>query len=210
MTDEGEQTRLVLTHAVRGALPVSRPRELIHDHWTLAIGNLAQHLAGGRGVLLPDYLDPTPEVRMVVHIAASPEAVFRTLMEPSLINQWFGSAAAVVEPRVGGRYVLGWNYKVDDRDVEGGPTQILDIVPNEKLVLDWPDWRGDATVTGQTITFLLEPSGAGTTLTFVHAGFGRTTDMGDYGFGWADMLATLVNLNTTLGAPIAPVDISPA
>ncbi len=56
---------------------------------------------------------------------------------------------------------------------------------DEKLVLDWPDWRGDASVGGQTITFGLAPlDGGRTLLSFVHAGYGRTTDVGDYGFGW--------------------------
>jgi hypothetical protein len=52
-------------------------------------------------------------------------------------------------------------------------------------VLTWPDWRGDATPTGQTISFTLEPEGQGTRLTFVHAGFSRTTDVSDYPFGWS-------------------------
>ena len=126
--------------------------------------------------------------------------MFRALVEPERINRWFGSESSVVEPRVGGRYGLNWSYKVDGKDVAGGPTKILEIIPNEKLVLDWPDWRGDESITGQTITFLLAPSGSGgTTLTFIHAGFGRTTDMSDFGFGWKYFL-DLLNKEASSGS----------
>ena len=82
-------------------------------------------------------------------------------------------------------------HKVDGRDVEGGPTKILEFIPNEKLVLDWPDWRGDKSVAGQRITFQLEAEGSGTKLTFVHSGFDRTTDIGDYPFGWVYFIGKL-------------------
>ena len=191
---DGEQSRLTLQHAVSGELPVPRARELIDDHWRLSMGNLSEHLAGTASILLPDYADPMPEVRMVVQIKAPVAVVWRALTEPALVNRWFGSTSAIVEPRTGGRYELGWTYTVDGREVDAGPTEIIAIVPNAKLVLAWPDWRGDASVTGQTITFLLEPTATGTTLTFVHAGFGRTSDMGDYGFGWKSLVGTLVTL----------------
>jgi hypothetical protein len=46
-------------------------------------------------------------------------------------------------------------------------------------------------VTGQTIAFILAPVAAGTELTLVHAGFGRTTDVSDYLFGWRYFLDRL-------------------
>ena len=155
------------------------------------------HLAGTDAVGLPDSSDSTPEVRLTIDIAAPRDVACRALVEPALVDQSFGSRSAMIEPRVGGRYDLGWKYKVDGKEVEGGPTAILEIVPNERLVLAWPGWRGDTCVTGQTISFQLEPVGAGTRLTFVHAGFGRTTDMGDYGFGWKYFMGNLVKLLTS-------------
>ena len=62
---------------------------------------------------------------------------------------------------------------------------------NERLVLNWPDWRGDETVTGQTISFQLEPIDTRTRLTFVHAGFTRTADLSDFPFGWTWFLSQL-------------------
>lgn len=188
---DGEVTRLTLRHHVNGELPLPRPKELIEDHWRLAFGNLAAHLAGGSGIVLPDYADPAPEVRLSISVDAPREAVFRALIEPEMISQWFDAPSAVVEARTGGRYALGWTYKVDGQDVEGGPTKILELVPNEKLVLDWPDWRGDASVSGQKITFYLEPEGAGTKVTLVHSGFGRTADISDYPFGWVYFIGKL-------------------
>ena len=181
---DADGTRLTLHHHVEGDLPTTRQKELLSDHWKLAFGNLAAYLAGGSGIVLPDYTDPAPEVRLTIVIESPREAVFRALLDPEIVARWFDAAAAVVEPRVGGRYSLGWKYKVDGLEVEGGPTTILELVPNEKLVLDWPDWRGDKSVNGQRITFSLESQGQATKVTFVHSGFDRTADISDYPFGW--------------------------
>ncbi len=187
--DDG--TKLTMTQDVSGDLLVPRQRALIDDHWRLAIGNLASHLSGVAPIK-PDYFDPTPEVRITIPIDAPPSAVFRALLEPEALNRWMGAQSAVVEPRVGGKYKLNWSYQIDGADVAGGPTTILEMIPDEKLVLDWPDYRGDTSVPNQTITFLLAPDGkGGTMLTFVHAGFTRTTDMSDYGFGWTGLLDAL-------------------
>lgn len=198
--EPGEKgTTLRLTHWVDGDLGVTRSKELIEDLWGLSCGNLSKYLEGGAGIMLPDYADPKPEVRMVLSITAPPETVFRALLEPEAIQKWFGTREAIVEPRVGGRYELQWKYQVDGRDVTGGPTRILELEPNRKLTLDWPDWRGDKSVTGQRITFSLEPEGSGTRLTFVHSGFGRTTDIGDYPFGWAGYMDELVRAAEEIG-----------
>ncbi len=191
LSEESEACRLLLHHTVNGTLPFARERELIDDHWRFVFGNLAAYLAGGVGISLPDFTDTAPEVRQVMLIDAPRDVVFRTLITPELVNQWFGTTTAVIEPREGGRYEVGWKYKIDGRDVVGGPTRILEFVENERLKLDWPDWRGDETVTGQTITFDLESVGAQTRLTFVHAGFLRTADISDFPFGWDWFLSTL-------------------
>jgi uncharacterized protein YndB with AHSA1/START domain len=184
-------TKLTITHDVSGDLAVPRQRALIDDHWRLAIANLSLHLSGGTPIK-PDYFDTNPEVRITISIDAPPSTVFRALLEPEALNRWMGAQSAVVEPRVGGKYKLNWSYKIDGEDVAGGPTTILELIPDEKLVLDWPDYRGDKTVPDQTITFLLAPDGkGGTTLTFVHTGFERTADISDYGFGWKEFLGEL-------------------
>lgn len=198
--EEGGGTRVVLRHAVNGTMDRPRPKALIDDHWRLALGNLSMHLAGGEGIVLPDYTDPAPCIRRVVMIDAPRAVVFRCLIEPALINQWFATKSAEVEPHVGGRYSVNWRYEIDGRPVQGGPTRILALDPDARLVLDWPDWRGDTSVDGQTISFELASVGTGTRLTFVHAGFERAADLSDYPFGWRWFLAELTRVVATLGA----------
>ena len=47
-------TNLTLTHDVSGDLAMPRQRELIDDHWRVAIANLSTHLSGGTPIK-PDY-----------------------------------------------------------------------------------------------------------------------------------------------------------
>ncbi len=185
-----------ITHAFAAPLGGTRSHELVDDLWRLAAGNLMAHLSGGDGILLPDFADRSPVVRFSLFIDAPPERVFQTITDPALINQWFQTQSADVDMRVGGRYATNWTYKVDGRDVQGGPTTILELVPGRKLVLDWPDWRGDATVSSQRISFELQPEGDGTRLDFMHAGFDRPTDVSDYPFGWKYFLGELTRVAT--------------
>ncbi len=195
---EGGSTFKV-AHSFESEPPGPRARELVDDLWRLAAGNLMSHLAGGDGILLPDFADPSPVVHFSLYIDASPARVFQTITDPALVNQWFQTQSADVDLREGGRYATNWAYKVDGRDVQGGPTKILELVPGKKLVLDWPDWRGDASVNTQTITFELEPEGKGTRLEFTHAGFARAADISDYPFGWRFFLKELARVATGAG-----------
>jgi uncharacterized protein YndB with AHSA1/START domain len=194
-TDEG--TQFMVRHELRGSLDQPRPRELVDDWWRLTAGNLAAHLAGGAGVLRPDFGDSAPEIQLSLVINASPEEVFRALVDPAQLNQWI-AAAAEVDLRVGGAYNYGWVYEHEGRSVVGGPSTILELIPNKLLVLDWPDWRGDETVPTQFVRWELEPEGEGTRVTFVHGGFTRAADWSDYPFGWGGFLTRLEE--TVLGA----------
>lgn len=197
-SESGSQTRVAIRHELRGALDRPRPKELIEDWWRLTLGNLMAHTTGRAEVLRPDFTDPEPEIRLSMTVDAPPEAVFRALIEPDALRQWMGAPAPVVEPRVGGRYELGWKYTVDGQEVSGGPTKILDFVENERLSVSWPDWRGDSSVPMQSITWHLEPDGAGTRVTLVHAGFIRTADFSDYPFGWRHFMDELAKVAVRL------------
>lgn len=59
-----EGTKLSLAHRVSGDLGLPRQKELIDDHWRIAIGNLIAHLEGGTDVSLPDYFKANPEDRI--------------------------------------------------------------------------------------------------------------------------------------------------
>lgn len=188
-TDAG--SKLTLVHEVSSDLLVPRSREYIDDHWGFQCGNLMAHLDGGAGIVRPDFTDPSPEVRLSITIDAPRAVVWETLLDPARVAEWLSAPNVRIGSAPGGEYRLGWEYKIDGRDVTGGPTRILTMEPERRLVLDWPDWRGDPSVTGQWISFTLEGDGDRTTVHFVHGGFGRTADIGDYPFGWAGFTGEL-------------------
>ena len=188
--DGAPSTHLSLAHAFPEKPSVPWNEELVEDFWGLTMGNLDAHLRGGEGIVLPDYTDPSPEIRLSIVIDAPRERVFRALIEPEALNRWIASAA-VVEPRLGGRYSYGWSYEHGGRSVEGGPTRILDFVDNERIVTDWPDWRGDASRGMTRVAWILESVGSKTRVTLVHGGFSRAADAGDYPFGWGGFLGRL-------------------
>jgi uncharacterized protein YndB with AHSA1/START domain len=164
--------------------------ELVDDLWRLTLGNLQAYLRGGDGIVWPDYTDPNPEIRLSIVVNAPRDRVFRALIEPEALNSWVAFAADV-DARIGGHYRYGWVYKINDRDVVGGPTTILDLVPNERLVTDWLDWRGDSTRPPTRLAWLLDDVPGGTRVTLVHGGFSRVVDQGDYPFGWVDFMEKL-------------------
>ena len=177
---------------LRHTSPTPLEPDLISDLWKLGMGNLGAYLEGGDGIVLPDYTDPNPEIRLTIVIDAPRERVFRALVDPEAMTRWLGAPKPVVEPRAGGAYSYGWEYKVDGRDVVGGPTTILDYVENERLVTDWPDWRGDMSKPRTRVAWHLESIGEGKTkVTLVHGDFPRAVDMSDYPFGWGWFLSQL-------------------
>ncbi|MDC0666651.1 SRPBCC family protein [Nannocystis radixulma] len=183
--ETAETSRLEVVHTVRGALPFKRPRHVLDDLWRMTAGNLMDHLAARADVVLPDFISDRPEVRVSIDIDAPPARVFRALLDPALMNRWLhGTAHVDLERR---QYSYGWNYDVEGRSVAGGPTTILELVENERLVTDWPDWRGEPDQPTTRVTWLLEPlrDGAATRVTIVHDGFGSMVDRSDYQQGWA-------------------------
>lgn len=165
---------------------------MVDDLSRLTLGNLGAHLRGGEGVVRPDFTSPRPEVKLSIVIDAPRERVFQALTDPASMKRWLGAPAPEVDLRVGGRYSYGWKYPVGEREVTGGPTRILEVVPDEKLVTDWPDWRGDPAKADTQVAWHLESAGpANTRVTLIHNGFTRTVEMSDYAFGWAEFAAKL-------------------
>ena len=194
LAEDGEDnkggTRISGRHAFAALPDVVRAQELIDDLWRLHGGNLSAYLSGA-ALVLPDFDDPSPEIRQSVLIDAPRSEVFKALITPELLAEWMWADAAVVEAKKGGQYSYGWSYEIEGKQVTGGPTRILDYVENEKLVTDWPDWRGDDSVPHQTISWLLRDEAGKTRLTVVHSGFVRAIDFSDYPFGWANFLTQL-------------------
>lgn len=183
--DDAGKSQLHITHEVFGGLPFASPRHAIDDWWRLATGNLMSHLEDNGNAVLPDFTRDTAEVVVSIEISAAPAKVFRALLDPSLMTRWLGTVARV--DRDTGEYSYGFTYEVEGKTVHGGPTRILELVPDQKLVTDWPDWRGDATKPKTHVTWSLAPlppDGARTRLTLTHAGFAHPVDRSDYQQGW--------------------------
>jgi uncharacterized protein YndB with AHSA1/START domain len=96
----------------------------LHTFWGLAVARLAEY-AEGRELTPPcDFSHARrDEIHIGLTIAASPERVFASLIEPAQIDRWFGGAAEV-EPRVGGRISLFGGEPADT---------ILELAPNRTL-----------------------------------------------------------------------------
>jgi uncharacterized protein YndB with AHSA1/START domain len=188
--DEGASTVLKGRHHFQDAPDVPRPLDLVDDLWRISLANLRAHLTGGQGVCMPDFSDPVTRIRQTIAISASREQIYEALLNAEFLEKWLGGKS-VVESRVGGRYSYGWQYEVRGKPVQGGPTKILEMVEDTKLVTDWPNWRGDPEMPAQRITWLLEPVGDHTRVILIHEPFERTTDLSDYPQGWAYFLSRL-------------------
>jgi len=185
-SERGPATRVAIRHELDGLFDMPRPKEMIDDWWRFSLGNLMAHAAAHGDVLRVDFDDPSPEIRLSMEMAAPPAKVFRALTEAETLDRWMAKGATV-ELREGGRYDLGFAPEGYD----GPSMRILELVRNEKLVISWPDWRGDTSVPEQSVTWLLEPSEVGTRVTIIHSGFVRTVDLSDYPFGWGYFLGRL-------------------
>ncbi len=137
-------------------------------------------------------------------IAAPPERVYRAWLEPQVIARWFAPATfkvrkAEVDERVGGRLSI-WHTDREGNDVGGSESEIVELVPGERIVLDWqfvgPDRITDpAMVSGLTITFARTPEG--TQLDLTHDRLDGLRDRYPHiaeqvGPGWESALDSLV------------------
>ena len=190
--DESEGVRTLLTgrHHFSQEPSEQRPLDFIDDLWRMAMSNLREHLAASECVCMPDFTDAVPRIRQTVTIEAPRWKVFHALINPDALDKWIATKA-VVEPHEDGHYSYGWTYEVRGKQVQGGPTRILEVVENYKLVTDWPDWRGDPSRPSQRVSWVLEAVGDQTRVTLIHEPFERTADLSDYPQGWAQFLGQL-------------------
>jgi len=195
-SDKGEPTtELPVTH-LKGrqhfpdAPEVPRALDLVDDLWRMNLSNLQAHLAGSPVLRREDFSDPMPRIRQAVLINAPRDKVYQSFFDTPFLDAWLGGKA-VVEPKVEGRYSYGWKYDVRGKQVEGGPTKILEMVEDTKLVTDWPNWRGDLQMPAQRVSWVLESVSEQTRVILIHEPFERTADLSDYPQGWAYFLAVL-------------------
>ena len=116
-------TLVTLTHS--GVAPrASGDSYWVGDLLMLSLANLAGYCEGrGIGPRCDFTAFSDHEARASVDIAASPDEVFASLIEPAQLNRWIAERAAV-EPEVGGRYDFGWDH---------GPVKVLELEPGKVL-----------------------------------------------------------------------------
>ncbi len=104
------------------------------------------------------------------------ERVYRAWLEPDTVVRWFVDPAftdgrAEVDERVGGHYRI---FQVDPSgELTGGSeNSILELVPNERIVLSWrfagPNRETDLTPESRLTVTFSEPRPGETELTVVH------------------------------------------
>jgi uncharacterized protein YndB with AHSA1/START domain len=117
----------------------------------------------------------------------TPRRLYRALTDPDEIVGWF-LAKAEMPLRKGAPYRFEWagGYSHTGR--------VLEVVPDRRLTLEWPNGSGTQRFTTR-VTFSLRRAGRGTFLTVSHSGFPRTpVGIEQYGgtqSGWAYYLLNL-------------------
>jgi uncharacterized protein YndB with AHSA1/START domain len=152
------------------------------DFWDIALENLRAWVERKSTGNHCDYATaPKGSVRLSIEVNASRDAVFETLIDPAKLNRYMAENA-VIEPRIGGRYQLGWK--------DGGPVKILELVPSQKLAYSWEYKKESDTI----VTWTLEGSGNKTRLVLVHSGFAPNRECSDYNTGWMAFLNRIKSL----------------
>lgn len=139
----------------------------------------------------------TIDLRQEFTIEASPEVVFKTIVEDT--SSWWGapylmgrdSTSLIIEPYLGGKFYETWGENSDCSALLGSVTQFC---PNELLEITGPIGMGGA-VKG-VVRFQLEAMGVATLIKFSHEAmgtFGEKTSA-NYGQGWKDLIHNRLKL----------------
>jgi uncharacterized protein YndB with AHSA1/START domain len=78
----------------------------------------------------------TEEVRKTIIINASPEVAFRALIDESELAHWFSNERTVLEPQVGGAWMLK-NCRSNTGEINTMRGKILEIIQDKKLSYTW-------------------------------------------------------------------------
>lgn len=141
------------------------------------------------------------ETRRHIHqieLPAAPEEVFKLLITPSAIRQWWGATRAIVVPRVGGVWAAAWG---DDEDIPDYVTvfKIKSFEPPRRLFLaDTKYFAKSGPLPFQaelTTEFTIAPANGGTLLQVVQDGFPAEAVADDFYAacekGWCETFASI-------------------
>jgi uncharacterized protein YndB with AHSA1/START domain len=113
-------------------------------------------------------------VRLQRTIPAEPAKVYRAWLDPELLRQWMAPGGlsvtrAEVDERTGGRFRI-WQADAG-RDAGGFDAELLELVPDRKLVFRW-GFVGPQQEAGprfdSLLTITFDAAGGGTLLTLTH------------------------------------------
>jgi uncharacterized protein YndB with AHSA1/START domain len=163
--------------------------------WTTAAENLRAWLErGSAGPRFDNRTLGADDIDVSVEIDAPASEVFRTIIEPELVERWMMTDDATIEPRVGGVYDVGWE--------QDGPVLIVDLEPNRTLAYSW---RSNHIGYETLVTWELAESAGRTRLTLFHSGFAPEDEHDAYRSGWHNFLVQIKYL-TEQGDAWSPVE----
>jgi len=123
-------------------------------------------------------------VRLERTYAASLEEVWAAFTDPASIKRWL-FAAAILEPRLGGRAEFRWSDAEDDAALGS----VLAWDPPRLLKLSWAEKEGASIVRVE-----LKPVAGGTLLVLDHSGIASERTATGLGAGWHSHLVALAEL----------------
>jgi uncharacterized protein YndB with AHSA1/START domain len=134
-----------------------------------------------------------------IDIAAPPEQVFRALVDPAQVLQWWGQPGVYqckefqADVRAGGHWRCA-GIGPDGRGFEI-TGEYLEVDPPRLLVHSWvASWTGDAKT---TVSWELQPTASGTSLHLRHSGLAVYPGIGESYRGWPRMLGWIKALLET-------------
>jgi uncharacterized protein YndB with AHSA1/START domain len=146
--------------------------------------------------------DETREIVVEDILPHAPERVWETLTTGELIGRWL--MPNDFEPVVGKQFTFrtkpmgGWDGVVH--------CEVLELIPNEKLVYSWKGGSDDNPAYGSrldsVVTWTLTPVDGGTRLRLVHSGF--RSPRNDFAFGimsggWGKVMLSIGRVTAQLG-----------
>lgn len=123
------------------------------------------------------------EITKSILIDAPAEVVFKALTDEEELVQWMPRRAKM-DARVGGQYEFDF-YRESNRSETVAKGEVLELVPNRKLVYTFVSSLGRSDVTQTLLTWTLEEEPGGKTLvTLVHSGLSGTSFILFLGWGF--------------------------
>lgn len=125
-----------------------------------------------------------------IQIAASPERVFRALVEPDQVVAWWGQPGIYQCTEFSSDTRPGGKWRSAGIGPDGGPFEVkgeyLEVEPPKLLVHTWiASWTGNVQT---TVRWELEPTGNSTLVRLRHSGLAAHPEIGDRYRGWPRML----------------------